>query len=296
MRKICQIIAAGGLIAGLAAPASASTIIFSTPTGATTGGGPVKAQATFITTAGSLFIRLDNLQANPTDVAQLLSDLLFTVSDPTLIAGSVSSSSGQQVFIGGGGGAALGSTVPTGWQVTPLGTGQFHLNDLCGGACAGPAQLLIGPAGPGSVYTNANGSDRREWTAQPVSERGGPFHDQHRRADRPRHDYGRHVLVWHHSGNATSTAGAALTARRRLSARVPEPASLALARQRSDSAPAFAGGGRVAPRPSVRRPALFVTQGRLMIGAAFRRSRTSQPAPTTRRANEKLVPALPAAI
>ncbi len=158
MRTICQIIAAGGLIAGLATSASASTIIFSTPSGATTGGGPVKAQATFITSAGSLFIRLDNLQANPTDVAQLLSDLLFTVSDPTLIAGSVSSSSGQQVFIAGGGGAALGSTVPTGWQVTPLGTGQFHLNDLCGGACAGPAQLLIGPAGPGGVYTNANGS------------------------------------------------------------------------------------------------------------------------------------------
>jgi hypothetical protein len=158
MRKICQIIVAGGLIAGLATSASASTIIFSTPSGSSTGGGPVKAQATFTTSAGSLFIRLDNLQADPTDVAQLLSDLLFTVSDPTLIAGSVSSSSGQQVNVAGNGTATLGATGSTGWQVSSLGAGQFHLDDLCGALCAGPAQLIIGPPGAGGVYTSANSS------------------------------------------------------------------------------------------------------------------------------------------
>ena len=163
MRKICQIIAAGGLIAGLATPASASSIIFSTPSGSSTSGGSVKAQATFITSAGSLFIRLDNLQANPTDVAQLLSDLSFTINDSTLIAGSVSSSSAQQVTVNGNGSTTLGSTGATAWQLTPLGLGTFHLDELCGkgNGCATPSELIIGPAGPGGVYTNANGSIRR---------------------------------------------------------------------------------------------------------------------------------------
>jgi hypothetical protein len=157
MRKVCQIIAAAGLIAGLGTPASANTFTFVTPTGSTTGGGPVNASVTFTTGLNSLVIVLDDLQANPTDVAQLLSDLLFTVSDTTLNAGSVTSSSGQQVTIAANGTPVLGATVATGWQVTPLGSGQFHLNDLCGG-CAGPAQLIIGPPDGLGKYSSANGS------------------------------------------------------------------------------------------------------------------------------------------
>ena len=52
---------------------------FTTPTGAVTVGGPLNAEADLTTTAGSIMVTLRNLQANPTDVAQLLSDFSFTV-------------------------------------------------------------------------------------------------------------------------------------------------------------------------------------------------------------------------
>jgi PEP-CTERM motif len=157
MRKVCQIIAAGGLIAGLAAPASATTITFSTPASATTSGGAVDATAMFTTASNSLTITLTNLEANPTDVAQALSYLAFTVNDPGLTTATMSSSSAQQVTIVGGGHATLGATGATGWKVFSDGTGSFDLNDLnCG--CSGPAALIIGPGNGSGVYSNANGS------------------------------------------------------------------------------------------------------------------------------------------
>jgi hypothetical protein len=53
--------------------------VFTTPAGATTGGGPVNAEADLTTTAGSITVILKDLQANPTVVTQLLSDFRFTV-------------------------------------------------------------------------------------------------------------------------------------------------------------------------------------------------------------------------
>ena len=77
---------------------SAATIYYGTPTGSSTGGGPVSASASFTTSAGQLLITLTDLQANPTDVAQLISDLDFTLSNG-ITTGTLASSSGQQITV-----------------------------------------------------------------------------------------------------------------------------------------------------------------------------------------------------
>lgn len=135
--------------------ASANTITFTTPPGATTSGGAVNAQAVFTTGAGTLSITLTNLQANPTNVAQLLSDLSFTLSS-SFAGAALSSSSGQEITVQGGGTFSLGSTVSTGWSLSSLGGNTLLLNVL--GTPTGPAHLIIGPPGAGNVYSNANGS------------------------------------------------------------------------------------------------------------------------------------------
>lgn len=135
--------------------ASANTITFTTPPGATTSGGAVNAQAVFTTGAGTLSITLTNLQANPTNVAQLLSDLSFTLSS-SFAGAALSSSSGQEITVQGGGTFTLGSTVSTGWSLSSLGGNTLLLNVL--GTPTGPAHLIIGPPGAGNVYSNANGS------------------------------------------------------------------------------------------------------------------------------------------
>jgi hypothetical protein len=141
------------VVSGLAAQASASTITYVTPAGATTSG-PVDASATFITGNGALSIVLTNLEANPNDVAQLLSDLSFTLSGG-LTTGSLQGSSGQEITVNGSGAPTLGATVPTGWLLH-LVNGGFLLDDLNGGA--GPEHTIIGPADGGGLYSDGNGS------------------------------------------------------------------------------------------------------------------------------------------
>jgi hypothetical protein len=160
MRNVSQILAAVALIGGLATPAWASTITFVTPTGSTTSGGPVNASAVFTTNNGTLSITLTNLLANPTDVAQLLSDLSFTVSDSTLGAGTTMTSSAPlgTVSVAGNGTYTKGTVPSTGWQLTSASSGQFNLDDLCGSTCAGPAHLVIGGMDTAGLYTAANGS------------------------------------------------------------------------------------------------------------------------------------------
>jgi hypothetical protein len=135
--------------AAFSSAASASSITYTTPVGATTSG-PVSASAAFTTGLGTITVTLTNLEGNPTDIAQNISDLLFTVSnDPTPTA-TISSSSGREISIDKDGNATTGSLVATGWGVEIDG-GQIHLNDL---GFAGPEHTIVGP-GP---YTNANGS------------------------------------------------------------------------------------------------------------------------------------------
>jgi hypothetical protein len=153
MRKVVMA-AAGACL--LALTANANTITFVTPAGSSTGGGPVNAQVTFTTGAGMLDITLQNLQANPTDIAQALSDLSFTL-DVSTAGSTLPLSSGQEITVNGNGTTSTGATVPAGWVLSASGS-SVTLDVLSGPGHAGPAHLIIGPAGPGGVYTAANGS------------------------------------------------------------------------------------------------------------------------------------------
>jgi len=111
----------------------------------------VDASVTFITNAdGSIDITLTNLQANPNDVAQLISDLTFTLSNGAT-SGSLKSSMGQEIFVNSNGTLTLAGTVATGWDLNGL-----TLDAL--GSPVGPSHLIIGPPGGGGTYSNANGS------------------------------------------------------------------------------------------------------------------------------------------
>jgi len=144
----------GALALATAFSAGANVITFVTPSGATTAGGPVSASATFTTGAGTVSIVLTDLLANPKDVAQLISDLSFTLSGGQT-TGALTSSSGQEITVNGGGTFTLGPTVSTGWALSSI-PGGLHLDVL--GTPIGPAHLIIGPPGPGGTYSNANGS------------------------------------------------------------------------------------------------------------------------------------------
>lgn len=129
-----------------------ATQVFMTPPGSSTGGGPVNAMVSFAAGAGTLTVTLVDLQANPTSVAQLLSDLEFTVS--LLGTTSLSSSSANFVTVNSNGSTSSAGSGSTGWVLNSLGGSNYTLCDVgCVGA-AGPKHLIIGP-GP---YTNANGS------------------------------------------------------------------------------------------------------------------------------------------
>jgi len=148
--NLISLIGSAGL---LVASANANTVTFVTPSGATTTGGPVDASATFQTSANKLSITLQDLLANPTDVAQLISDLSFTLSSGQT-SGTLTSSSGvQRTVNGNNSGQFVDSSLPvdTGWVLAGL-----HLDVL--GTPIGPAHLIIGPPGPGNAYSSANGS------------------------------------------------------------------------------------------------------------------------------------------
>lgn len=139
--------------------AMAGSVTFFTPAGSTIGGEPVNAQAIFTTGAGTLTITLQDLQANPTDVGQLLSDLQFTLSTGDTTA-SLFSSSADFITIASNGSVTDNGTGSTGWGFGSgtLGAGNYLLCVICGaGVSAGgtpPSEAIIGP-GP---YTSANPS------------------------------------------------------------------------------------------------------------------------------------------
>ena len=73
--------------------ASAAIIMLGTAPGATAGGKPISAIATFTTSANQVSILLRNLQPDPDSVVQCLSGLQFTVSTGQN-SGTLASSSG----------------------------------------------------------------------------------------------------------------------------------------------------------------------------------------------------------
>lgn len=154
MRKPLWIILTVALAAIMAPGAHADSVTFVTPSGATTSGGPVDASATFVTGDGTLDITLTNLLANPKNVAQLLSDLSFVLSNGAA-SGTIASSSGQEIAVGSNGMFTTGSTVDTGWGLKST-AGGLQLDVL--GTATGPAHLIIGPPDGSGIYSNANGS------------------------------------------------------------------------------------------------------------------------------------------
>jgi hypothetical protein len=149
------------LAASIGKPAHAGSITYVTPSGSTTGGGPVNAEVDFTTAAGSITITLKDLQANPKDVAQLLSDLSFTVGNGGSLTGSAQTgASSQELTVNGNGTFSIGANLTTvaavGWVYTTT-SSTGTLDVLAGPGHAGPAHLIIGPPG-GPTYANANGS------------------------------------------------------------------------------------------------------------------------------------------
>src|SRR4051812_4024809 len=71
-----------------AAPARAGFFVYLTPSGASTGGGPVNAEADITTANGFVTIVLKDLQPNPTDVSQVISGLSFSVGNGGSLTGS----------------------------------------------------------------------------------------------------------------------------------------------------------------------------------------------------------------
>jgi len=135
--------------------ASAGTETFITPTGATTSGGGVNSEAILTFSLNTVSITLENLRNNPTDVAQALSALSFTISPP-LTSGTLTSSSGIPISIAGNGTYTESAAISTGWILSNSGA-TFKLDDLSAGG-AGPSNLIIGGPGSGNTYSNGNGS------------------------------------------------------------------------------------------------------------------------------------------
>lgn len=132
--------------------ASAATITYDANT--TLGGNPIDATATFVTNDnGTLDITLTDLQANPTTVAQLISDLDFKLSNGAT-SGTLHSSSGQEITVNSDGTFSLGSTVATGWALNSI-SGGLQLDVL--GTTTAPRHLIIGPPG-GATYHDKTGA------------------------------------------------------------------------------------------------------------------------------------------
>jgi hypothetical protein len=156
------LIIAGLGLAGLGlesvvSPVRAGTITYTTTTGATTSGGPVRDVVTFTTSAGALTITLQNLQANPKDDTQALNGLSFTVGNGSLTGAKLSTSSGQEITIAKGGTFTLGPTVSTGWAISTSSNGTTETLSVLG-TKIGPKHLIVGPVGIGGTYSNANSS------------------------------------------------------------------------------------------------------------------------------------------
>ena len=154
MRKILTLCV---VLSAFAAESRASSITFTTPTVATLGPsalGPsalsVHAEASFVTSAGQVSVTLTNLQANPTDITQLISDLEFTLSNG-ITSGTLTDPTVNLLDAVNNVGVPAG-TGPAGWTLNQNVSDGLQLDVL--GSSVAPAHLIIGP-GP---YTNANGS------------------------------------------------------------------------------------------------------------------------------------------
>lgn len=164
MKRLFSVLAISALLLIAAMPSFATTIVYKTAIGATVGGQPVAAQATFVTSPGVLTITLQNMIVNPTSVIQNISDLEFVIGNASLAdlkLATITKSSGMERKIAKGGTYSdLATPVTSGWSLTTSLFGSnnaLHLDVL--GTKIGPAHTIVGaPNAKTNLYDNANGS------------------------------------------------------------------------------------------------------------------------------------------
>jgi len=108
-------------------------------------------------------VTLSNLEANPHDEAQALSDLFFTVGNGSTVTGaSFGSGSAAAISIDGTGHITMTTPLTTagqvGWVLSDPNSTEVLLNVLSGMGHAGPAHTMIGPPDSSGVYSDANHS------------------------------------------------------------------------------------------------------------------------------------------
>lgn len=168
--------------------ADALILSYATPSGAVDAAGdPVSARADVSTTGGVLTVSLINLQSNPKDAGQLLSDFGFTLalynrntgtSGPFSGAGTLSTSSGivRTVFGDRSFTFPIEPIESSRWVLESTGAGAYRLCDLCTGG-GGPKYMIIGAPDPGDGfhYTNANNSIKGPGNLSTDSGADSPF-------------------------------------------------------------------------------------------------------------------------
>ena len=151
--------------------ADALILSYATPSGSVDAAGdPVSARADVSTTGGVLTVTLTNLQSNPKDAGQLLSDFGFTLalyhentetSSPFGGTGTLSTSSGivRTVFGDRSFTFPIEPIESSRWVLENTAFGEYRLCDLCAGG-GSPQYTIIGPPDPADAfhYTAANSS------------------------------------------------------------------------------------------------------------------------------------------
>jgi hypothetical protein len=127
--------------------ASAAIIQYQTVPGSTVGGEPVNAKATFTTSADTITVLIENLQADPISPKQVVYDVLFNVSTGQN-AGTITSTTGLEREIVSGGTYTDTATSVTDWDLNTSGA-NLHLDRL-----AAPGQKKHGVIGPPNAGTN----------------------------------------------------------------------------------------------------------------------------------------------
>jgi hypothetical protein len=135
----------------------AQAIPFSFSASGTGPDGPVSASAVITPGVGQITVVLNDLLPNPTSAGQLVSGIFFTLNT-TPSSVSLSSAAGTRSNIGSGGSVSAASGAIDHWGVGVAGS-TVHLAAVGSDAPGGkPHDLIIGPPGPGGLYTAANPS------------------------------------------------------------------------------------------------------------------------------------------
>src|SRR5262245_8059218 len=121
------------------------------------GDGPESASATISTGAGFIVVVLSSLIANPTAAGQLVSGIQLALGGGVPASTSLFSASGPTINIAPGGAVTMGGAI-THWGTTVSGGTVFLATAGTGAPGGSPINLIIGPPGPGGLYSNANPS------------------------------------------------------------------------------------------------------------------------------------------